>query len=166
MQFSLPIISLSLSFCSSEMIRRMLWSFTQTHHTSSISGRRKCCKPQRTRGKRRDARRCVWVWVEEKYLISFSVYLQLLLPLLIIIITSHTHTQRQFHLYNLLFTMYQFHPFGLHLLCKITTINSSLHVSGDCIKPVSYIWDETHMLRRWFFRNAHFSLVHVIHWSV
>lgn len=41
------------------MIRRMHWSSTQTPLTSLSSGGRKCCKPQRTREKKRGDRRCV-----------------------------------------------------------------------------------------------------------
>lgn len=42
-----------------EMIRRTHWSSTQTPPTSLTSGGRKCCKPQRTREKKRGDRRCV-----------------------------------------------------------------------------------------------------------
>lgn len=42
-----------------EMIRRTHWSSTQTPPTSLTFGGRKCCKPQRTREKKRGDRRCV-----------------------------------------------------------------------------------------------------------
>lgn len=46
-------------FLSIEMIRRMHWNSTRTPPTSLSSGGRKCCKPRRTREKKREDRRCV-----------------------------------------------------------------------------------------------------------